>query len=301
MSPVLLTGASGFVGARLLRALEADGVAVRAGGRDPEGLRERVGATSEVVRLDVLDEATLAPALEGCCAAYYLVHSLDGAGAWEDDDRRAAESFARAAAAAGLERIVYLGGIARDEELSEHLRSRREVGEILRSGAVPTLELRASIVLGPGSLSFETIRSVVGLGPVVPLPEWVKMFSQPIGIDDVVAYLRAALDVPFGESRVIEIGGADRVPYLDVIEEVARQSGLSRRFVTAPVPMPTVSSSVLPEAVASLVPGDTLATVKLVESLRHETTVRDDSAQELFPGIEPLSLPEAVTRALAAE
>jgi uncharacterized protein YbjT (DUF2867 family) len=298
--PVLLTGATGFVGGRLLRLLEQEGLPVRAGSRRPDRLAARVTSTTEAVRLDVGDASSLAPALAGCGAAYYLVHSLEQTGDFAAEELHGAERFARAAERAGLERVVYLGGIVPEgEELSEHLRSRVEVGEALRGGGVPTLELRASIVLGEGSLSWEAIRSVVELGPVVPLPDWVKTMSQPIAADDLLAYLRAALDVPLPASRVVEVGGADRVPYLDVLEEAARQLGLERSFPTAPVPAPVLPSSLVPEWAAGLAPERVRATVKLVESLRHETVVRDGAAAELFPEVRPLGLADAVERALA--
>ena len=297
---VLLTGATGHVGGHLLRALREDGVAVRATTRRPGSLD--LEPPHEVVQADVLDSASLAPALDGVEAAYYLVHSLDASGSFAERDREAAQGFATAAEEAGVGRIVYLGGIARGDDLSDHLASRAEVGKILRSAAVPTLELRASIVIGAGSLSFETIRNVVDPLPVVTLPEWVKTFSQPIALDDVVAYLRAALEVDLPESRVVEIGGADRVPYLDVMEEYARQAGLSRRFVTVPVPVGPSATSLLPDAATALVPDSVRATMKLVESLAHETLAEDGGlARELFPGIEPVGVAEAIRRALDEE
>ena len=239
---VLLTGATGYVGGRLRRRLEARGVPVRCLARRPEVLAGKVGSGTEVLRGDVLDAASLAPACDGASDAYYLVHSM-GASRFESRDRRGAKNFAAAARAAGVRRIVYLGGLGSDDdELSPHLRSRNEVGEILRASGVPTVELRASIVLGSGSLSFEMIRALVEKLPVMVTPSWVRVLAQPIAIDDLLDYLVEALDIPLDESRVFEIGGADQVSYGDLMKEYARQRGMRRVMVPVPVLTPYVSS-----------------------------------------------------------
>jgi uncharacterized protein YbjT (DUF2867 family) len=290
---IVVTGATGHVGGRLLRALEAAGRPVRAAVRTPEKLD--AGETTQVVRADVSDADTLAAALDGATVAYYLVHSLGSGGGFSDDELAGAEAFATAAREAGVERVVYLGGIVPDDAatVSDHMASRRAVGEALREG-VPTVELRASIVIGEGSLSFDTIRAVVDAVPVVTLPGWVKNLCQPIADDDVVSYLVEAADV---EPGIYEIGGADRVPYLDVLEEYARQAGLERRFVTVPAPPRWLSLSDLPDALTGLAPEQALAAAQLVESLEHDSVVRDPRATDVF-SVEPVGLEEAVRRAL---
>jgi uncharacterized protein YbjT (DUF2867 family) len=229
---VLLTGASGYVGGRLLGSLEHQGYRVRCLARRPEMLAEKVGPATEVVAGDVLDRPSLDAGLRGIGVAYYLVHSMGSSGSFEETDRQAAANFGAAAKAAGVERIVYLGGLGSDaDELSPHLRSRQEVGQILRRSGVPVLEFRASIVIGSGSLSFEMIRSLVERLPIMITPKWVNVPAQPIAIDDLLEYLVAALQLPVAAYGVYEIGGADRMSYADIMRVYARHRGLRLRMI----------------------------------------------------------------------
>ena len=294
---VLLTGATGYVGGRLLGALEAAGHQVRCLARRPEYLRERVGGGTEVVAGDVLDAATLPPALAGTDAAYYLVHSMGATGSFEETDRRGAEVFGAAARGTGVRRLVYLGGLGRDAGLSPHLASRHEVGRILRGSGVPTVELRASIVIGSGSLSFEMIRALVDRLPVMITPRWVHTLAQPIAIEDLVAYLVAALDVDLPGSAVVEIGGPDQLSYLDLMREYARQRGLRRLVIPVPVLTPGLSSLWL----GLVTPLYARVGRKLIDSVRHETLVTDDRARQLFPAIRPRGVRAAIARALRNE
>jgi len=289
---VVVTGPTGHVGARLLRALEEQRTPVRAAARHPE--RVDAAASTGIVRADVTEAASLAQALDGADVAYYLVHALGSGGGFAEDELRGATTFGDAARKAGVGRIVYLGGLVQGDALSDHMASRLAVGEALRR-RVPTVELRASIVIGAGSLSFEAIRTLVDALPVVVVPGWVKNLSQPIATDDVVAYLLEAADA---EPGVYEIGGADRVPYLDVLEEYARQAGLDRRFVTVPAPPRLASLSDLPELATGLAPEQALAVAQLLESLAHDSVVTDTRARETFR-VGPVGLEEAIERALA--
>jgi uncharacterized protein YbjT (DUF2867 family) len=198
---ILLTGATGYVGGRLLEKLERSGVRLRCIARKPEYLRARVADSTEVVRGDVLDGPSLVTAMRGVATAYYLVHSMSDEGDFEEIERRAARTFGESARAAGVERIVYLGGLGSGPDLSAHLKSRHDVGRILRESGVPTLELRASIIIGSGSLSFEMIRSLVEKLPVMTTPRWVRVQAQPIAIEDVVAYLNEAGAMPIVDSH----------------------------------------------------------------------------------------------------
>ncbi len=301
---VLLTGASGYVGGRLLGVLAARGYRVRCLARKPEYLRGRLDADAAaavaVVAGDVLDPASLAAAMQGVAVAYYLVHSMGTAGDFEEEDRRGAANFGAAAQAAGVRRIIYLGGLGEaDPGLSPHLRSRHEVGEILRRSGVPeVVELRASIVMGSGSLSFEMIRALVELLPVMVTPRWVSMPAQPIAIGDLLAYLVAAIDAPTGPGAyVLEIGGADQVSYGDIMREYGRQRGLNRLMIRVPVLTPRLSSLWL----GLVTPLYARIGRKLVDSLRHPTVVRDDSARAAFPDIHPGGIREAVAAALRNE
>jgi uncharacterized protein YbjT (DUF2867 family) len=294
---ILLTGATGYVGGRLLASLQQKGRRVRCLARRPEVLRTRAGATTEVVAGDVLDRSSLDAALHGIDVAYYLVHSMGSSGSFEEADRAAARNFGDAARAAGVGRIIYLGGLGSEEtELSPHLRSRQEVGEILRASGVPVLEFRASIIIGSGSLSFEMIRSLVERLPVMITPKWVKVPAQPIAIEDVLEYLVGALALPATSSREYEIGGADQVSYADIMRTYARLRGLRLRMIPVPVLTPFLSSLWL----GLVTPLYARIGRKLIESIVHPTVVRDDSALRVFP-VRPMGVEEAVRRALASE
>jgi uncharacterized protein YbjT (DUF2867 family) len=293
---VLLTGATGYVGGRLLPELERAGHRVRCLARRPEYLQARAASGTEIVAGDVLDPTTLREALRGIEVAYYLVHSMGSAGGFEEEDRRGARHFAEAALEAGVRRIVYLGGLGGSDELSAHLKSRHEVGRILRESGVDTVEFRASVIIGSGSLSFAMARALVDKLPVMVTPRWVRVLSQPISIEDVLAYLVAAAETEIGESRVFEIGGADRVSYLGIMEEYARQRGL-RRWI---LPVPFLSLQLSSLWLGLVTPVYARVGRKLIESARNETVVRDDAALRAF-SIRPRGIRESIERALINE
>jgi uncharacterized protein YbjT (DUF2867 family) len=293
---LLLTGATGYIGGRLLKALETRQHRLRCLARRPEFLRPRVAESTDVVKGDLLDPTSLGAAMEGVDSAYYLVHSMGSTGAFEEEDRRAAKSFADAAREAGVRRIIYLGGLGSGDKLSRHLASRQEVGRILRDSGVSTIEFRASIIIGSGSLSFEMIRALVDRLPVMITPRWVRILAQPIAIEDVIDYLIAALDIEVDDSAVFEIGGADRVSYADIMLEYARQRGLRRLMVPVPVLTPRLSSLWL----GLVTPVYARVGRKLIDSTTHETVVEDDLALRLFD-IRPRGIREAIERALSNE
>lgn len=286
---VLVTGASGFVGGRLAPALVEEGHRVRAMTRRPESY----SGAGEPVAGDVSDEASLRSALEGCEAAYYLVHSLDAAD-FRQKDADAARSFGRAAAAAGVRRIVYLGGLGEDSDnLSDHLRSRREVEQLLGEGGVPVTVLRAGIVVGHGGVSWEMTRQLVAHLPAMVTPRWVHTRTQPIAVADVVRYLVGVLEAPEAEGRVFEVGGPDVLEYLEMLTRVAEIQG--RHLFVLPVPLlsPQLSSRWL-----SLVTDVDLQTGRsLIDSMTNEVVVRDDSIRQVVP-FEPVDYDQAVLTAL---
>ena len=296
MKRVLLTGATGYIGGRLLPKLEESGHHVRCLVRQPERLHGRVGPQTEVVGGDLLVESTLAQALEGIDTAYYLVHSMGDAGEFEEKERLAASNFAAAALRAGVRKIIYLGGLGNDSDLSAHLSSRQDVGRTLRNSGVPTIEFRASIIIGSGSLSFEMVRALVNKLPVMITPRWVNTPAQPIAVEDVIRYLLAALEAPADESEILDIGGADTVTYREIMREYACQRGLKRLFVPVPVLTPRLSSLWL----GLITPVYARIGRKLIDSIRHPTIADDRRARELF-GVRPLDLSEAITRALDNE
>jgi uncharacterized protein YbjT (DUF2867 family) len=294
---ILVTGASGYVGGRLVRALEERCERVRCLARRPQDIAPRVSPDIEVVGGDVQDAPSLARALDGVDTAFYLVHGMGSRSDFQGEDRRGATNFALAARAAGVRRIVYLGGLGTATDLSPHLASRHEVGRILRESGVTTIELRASIILGSGSLSFEMIRALVERLPVLVTPRWVRQLTQPIAIEDVIAYLVASPDTAVAGSEVIEIGGPERVSYLDLLREHARQRGLKRLIVRVPVLTPWLSSLWL----GLVTPVYARVGRKLIDSLRNETVVTSSRARELFPTIVPRGMREALARARANE
>jgi len=291
---VLLTGTSGYVGGRLLPLLEHAGHRVRCLARRPELLKPKVGTGTEVVAGDLLDRSTLTPALAGIEAAYYLVHSMGSRGEFEAEDRHAAQHFADAARDAGVRRIIYLGGLGDSRQpLSSHLRSRQEVGELLRMSGVKMIEFRAAVVIGAGSLSFELIRALVERLPIMITPRWVSVPTQPIAIADVLQYLLLALDLPCEDSPIFEIGGRDQVSYGGLMREYARQRRLPRLMIPVPVLTPWLSSWWL----HLVTPIRAQVGRKLIEGIRVPTIVEDDRARRAFP-IHPMGTREAIAAAL---
>ncbi len=287
---ILVAGSSGFVGRRLCPALTESGHEVRAMTRHPETYE----GAGEPVQADVHDGASLAAAAAACDAAYYLVHSLDDAN-FRQRDAKAARAFGYAAANAGLERIVYLGGLGDDDDdLSAHLRSRREVEQMLGSYGVPVTTLRAGIIVGHGGISWELTRQLVDHLPAMIAPRWVRTRTQPIAIDDVVRYLVGVLEVPAAADRAFDVGGPDVLEYVDMMRRVAAIKG--RPLVVVPVPLltPGLSSRWL-SLVTDL---DTQTGRSLVDSMRNEVVVRDDSIRALVP-FEPMGYDDAVRAALA--
>jgi uncharacterized protein YbjT (DUF2867 family) len=293
---VALTGSTGYVGGRLLERLQQLDRPVRCLTRDPERLAGRTARDTQVVAADVLDTDRLAGALRGVDTAYYLVHSMGTTGSFATTDRRAAASFAEAAARAGVRRVIYLGGLGHERQLSDHLASRHEVGAILRRSPVETIEFRASVIIGSGSLSFEMVRALVDRLPVMVTPRWVSTPSQPIAIEDVLDYLVSALDLEPGASRVYEIGGADVVTYADLMHEYAAQRGLRRHMIPVPLLTPRLSGLWL----SLVTPLYARVGRKLVDGVQNATVVRDDAALRDFP-IRPRGVREAVARAIACE
>jgi uncharacterized protein YbjT (DUF2867 family) len=288
--PVLVAGASGFVGRRLCRALEETGHPLRAMTRRPEDYR----GPGDPVHGDVHDPGTLPDALAGCSAAYYLVHSL-GSADFERLDASAARAFGEAAASAGVRPIIYLGGLGRDADtLSRHLRSRREVEQLLGAAGVPVTVIRAGIIIGDGGLSWELTRQLVEHLPAMVTPRWVRTRTQPIAVDDVVRYLVGVLGNPDAFGRMFEIGGPEVLQYVTMLKRVAAIEG--RPLVVVPVPLlsPRLSSLWL-----SLVTDvDNRSGRNLVDSMINEVVVEDDAITRLVP-FELTSYDEAVRRALA--
>ncbi len=292
-----VTGATGYVGGRLIPRLLDEGYRVRCLARSPEKLagrpwRDRV----EVARGDLLDPGSLAPFLDGLHAIYYLVHAMaEGERGFEERDRRAARGLAEAAGRAGVRRIIYLGGLGETgAHLSRHLASRLETGRALREGPVPVTELRAAVIVGSGSMSFEMIKALVERLPFMITPKWVNTRSQPIAIGDVLRYLTGCLEEERTAGGSFDIGGADIVTYRDMMTGYARARGLRRIMVPVPVLSPRLSSY----WVDLITPIPASYARPLIQGLRNEVVVRDDRIRSLVP-FQPMGYDEAVRRAVA--
>ena len=295
---ILVTGATGYVGGRLVPRLLGAGRRVRVLVRDPRRLEGRDWAEHvDVVAGDVLRPETLAASLEGVDVAYYLVHSMAKGEGFHERDLVAARAFASAALAAGVSRLIYLGGLGDPAaDLSRHLRSRQETGEALREAGVPVTEFRAAVVVGSGSISFEMIRYLTERVPVMVCPQWVYTRVQPIAVDDLLRYLVSALDVPESAGRVVEVGGTDVLTYGEMMLGYARARGLRRRLQPVPVLTPKLSSY----WVHLVTPIPSTMARPLIEGLRNETIVREQGAHDLFPAIHPVGYDTAVRAAVAS-
>ncbi len=296
MAKILVLGATGYVGGRLVPRLLQEGHPVRCLVRNARKISGRKWAKAvEVFEGDVLKAATLPLAFQDIDFIYYLVHSMAaGEKEFQEMDRKAAVHVASAAEQSGVKRIIYLGGLGRrDVSQSAHLRSRHEVGDIFRSGAVPATEFRAAVVVGSGSLSFEMIHHLVNRLPIMICPRWVYTRTQPIAVDDVLAYLILCLEKPESIGRIFDIGGTDVMTYRDMMLTTARVLGLKRLLIQVPVLTPRLSSY----WVNLVTPIPARLARALIESLRYETICEDRSAHDVFD-IRPLSFEEAVRRAL---
>lgn len=292
-----MAGASGYVGGRLIKRLLDAGYSVRGMSRNGEGLRAKWGDRIEVVEADVLDPSSLEEAVDGVTTAYYLIHSMKSGDDFEELERQSATNFGQAAHEAGVSRLIYLGGLADESDgLSPHMRSRIETGHILRKSGVPTLEFRASIVLGAGSLSFEMIRALVQRLPIMITPKWTRVQTQPIWVEDLLEYLTGALSLSDEQVRIYEIGGADVLTYKHLMQAYAEERGLKRSYLPVPVLSPRISSLWL-GLVTPL-----LARVgrKLIESVTHPSVVNDPAALEVFV-VKPVGVEEAIKHVLAEE
>ncbi len=293
---ILVAGGTGYVGGRLVSRLLDAGHDVRVMARTPSSAKRYDWSDDvELVRADVLDRDSLDAALAGCDTAYYLVHSMGSADDFEQTDAVAAANFAAAAEAAGLERIIYLGGMGGDgDDLSAHLASRHKVGEILAAGRTPTTELRAAVIIGSGSLSFEMLRYLTEVLPVMTTPTWVRTRCQPIAIRDVLHYLVGVLDDDEPVDRVLQIGGPDVLSYQEMMQVFAQEAGLRRRLI---VPVPVLSPGLSSRWVGLVTPLPSSIARPLIDSLRHEVVMTDHAIDELVPH-EPLDFRSSVALAL---
>ncbi|MFE9331516.1 SDR family oxidoreductase [Streptomyces sp. NPDC006925] len=294
----LVTGATGYIGGRLVPELLEAGYAVRCLARSPEKLRDHPWADRvEVVGGDLTDRDPTAAALRGVDVAYYLVHSLGTGSGFEETDRKAARLFAEEARRAGVRRIVYLGGLApagvEERGLSPHLRSRAEVGRILLESGVPTAVLRAAVIIGSGSASFEMLRYLTERLPLMVTPSWVRTRIQPIAVRDVLRYLVAAAALPAGLNRTFDIGGPDVLTYRDMMLRYASVARLPRRLI---LPVPVLTPGLSSHWIGLVTPVPPTVARPLAESLRHEVVCRENDIVRYLPG--PPQQPLPFTRAV---
>jgi uncharacterized protein YbjT (DUF2867 family) len=293
---VLVVGASGYIGSHLVPALVQHGHRVRAVARSASVLAARGWRGVECRNADVLKLETLLSATEGIDVAYYLVHSMGSRGDFAERDRAGARNFAAAAKQAGVRRIVYLGGIQTAHDPSAHLASRRETGDLLRASGVPVTELRAGIVVGPGSAAFEVIRDLVNHLPVMTTPRWVRSRSQPIALEDLVKYLCLVAEMPETTARTFDVGGPEMLSYGELLRQFAEVTGKRRLIIPLPVLTPRLSSYWL--GLVTSVPASVAR--PLIDGLRHDLPADDAEIRRLIP-LRLHTYREAVVAALDAE
>jgi uncharacterized protein YbjT (DUF2867 family) len=293
---VLVTGATGYIASRLIPNLLESGYRVRCLARQSLRLKARAWFPHvEVVRGDIIDSSTLAPAMEGVHTAYYLVHSMASGQGYTSLELDGARNLVTAAEQAGVKHIIYLGGLADPKgKIADHMRSRIETGETLRAGNVPVTEFRAGVIVGPGSISFEMIRFMTELMPIICGPTWLKNMSQPIAVKNVIDYLLAALENRAGQGKIFEIGGPDRMSYADLMVTYGRLRGLQRISISVPgIPLWFMAAGV---ALMTPVPAEIAR--PLVDGLQSDSLVLDDSAHRTFPHIQLIGYEEGVKNSL---
>ena len=278
----LVTGATGYIGGRLISELLKHGYRVRVFARNPERLHDHPWIDDvEVVSGDAHDEIAVGKALKGVDVAYYLLHALMSKADFESEERDIAEIFSRQALKNKIKRMVYLGGIiAKDEKMSPHLAAREETGEILRASGVPTIELRAGVVIGSGSASFEMLRYLTERLPIMTTPKWVQVRIQPIAIRDVLRYLVGAAAIDSKITGAYEIGGPNVFTYADMMQEYAKAAGLNKRII---IPLPFLTPNLSAGWVGLVTPVPFTLAKRLVLSLKNEVIVSDDSIRDLIP------------------
>lgn len=293
---ILVTGATGYIASRLIPRLLERGHRVRALARDPRRLDGRVWAAStDIFPADVTDAPTLAAALEGVYAAYYLVHNMSSGRGYADLELQGARNFARAAEQAGVRHIIYLGGLADPEQhIAPHMRSRIETGAALREGRVPVTEFRAGIIVGSGSISFEMIRFMMELFPILPGPTRLRNKTQPIAVQNVIDYLLAALDHSDGQGEVFEIGGPEIVSYADLMLRYARLRRLKRRLML----FPALPSWFMAFGIGLMTPVPRPIAHALVGGLSADSVVLHNEALRVFPEVKLIDFDTAVREVL---
>ena len=293
---ILVTGATGYIASRLIPKLLERGYRVRCLVRQSLRLKTRTWFPFvEVVHGDVMDPSTLVPAMEGVHTAYYLVHNMSSGRGYTSLELDGASNFASATERTGVKQIIYLSGLADPNgKIASHMRSRIETGETLRKGSVPVTEFRAGVIVGPGSISFEMIRFMTELMPVVFGPLWLQNLSQPIATQNVIEYLLAALENGFEQNRIFEIGGPDRMSYVDLMLTYGRLRGLWRKSIT----LPGIPLWFMALGVEWMTPVPASIARPLVDGMRSDSLVQDESARSAFPGIRLLGYEEAVNIAL---
>lgn len=292
---IAVTGATGYIGGRLIPLLISEGHDVVCLARTPEKLADRPWfETVEIRRADVLDVDGLSSALAGCELAYYLVHSMGSGGGFVETDHIAAINFATESAEAGVTRIIYLGGLGTDEDLSRHLSSRHEVGKALASNDVPVTEFRAAVIIGSGSVSFEMLRSLTQVLPAMTTPKWVRTLCQPIAIRDVLTYLVAAIKEDSPGHTIYEIGGPDVLTYEEMMQAYAKAAGLPKRLI---IPVPVLSPGLSSLWIGLVTPLPINIARPLVDSLEHEVVVHDLAATERF-GLDLIGFRQSVELAV---
>ena len=294
---ILVTGASGYIGGGLIPRLLEKGYRVRCVAREPERLQAYAWSSQvEIRQADVVAGRSLGEVMEGVSAAYYLIHSMASGRRYHERDLAAARNFAAAARLAGVDHIIYLGGLADPSaRIGHHMRSRIQTGEVLRQEGVPVTEFRAGVIVGPGSISFEMIRYLAEQLPILVGPRWLHHRVQPVAIQDVLAYLLTALETPACRGLIVEIGGPDVMTYAEAMLIYAQMRGLKRSLLT----FPGIPLALMAYGVDRMTPVPASIANPLIDGMRSDSVVQDETAGQMFPTIRPLGYEKAISAALA--
>lgn len=295
---ILVTGATGYIGKELIQKLDSSRYQIHCLARNPMRMNEIETKSIEVHQGDLLSFKSIQNSFKGVDVAFYLAHSMDSKNDFQQLEYEAATNFTRAAVESGIKRIIYLGALGSEQEgsLSSHLKSRKEVGNILRNSGIQVIEFQASIIIGSGSLSYEMIKALSERLPLMIMPKWVSVKAQPISIKDALDYLTQAIELEISGNKIFEIGGPEQVSYKNLIQEYSHQRSLKRLLISVPVLTPWLSSLWL----TLVTPMHACVGRKLILSIKNPTLTKENSALRVFNTIKPMKVSQAIALAIEA-
>ena len=295
---ILVTGATGYIGKELIKKLDSSRYEIHCLARNPSRMKGIKTKSIKVHQGDLLSLESIQNSFKDVDVAFYLAHSMDSKNNFQQLEYEAATNFSRAAVENGVKRIIYLGALGSEQEgsLSKHLKSRKQVGNILRNSGIQVIEFQASIIIGSGSLSYEMIKTLSEKLPIMLMPRWVSVKAQPISIKDTLDYLTQTIELEISGNKIFEIGGPEQVSYKNLIQEYSHQRSLKRLLISVPVLTPWLSSLWL----SLVTPMQACVGRKLILSIKNSTLMKDNSALKVFRSIKPMNVSQAINLAIRA-